>query len=78
MRLIKLYTACICLSLGMSSCADFLEEENRSNINAQEYFVEKDGFESLVNAAYASLRTVWKNEPWLFLPWGRHIYSWGK
>lgn len=43
MRLIKLYTACICLSLGMSSCADFLEEENRSNINAQEYFVEKDG-----------------------------------
>lgn len=60
MRLIKLYTACIFLSLGMLSCADFLEEENRSNINAQEYFVDKDGFESLVNAAYASLRTVWK------------------
>ena len=77
MRLIKLYTACICLSLGMSSCADFLEEENRSNINAQEYFVEKDGFESLVNAAYASLRTVWKNEPWLFCL-GVDIYTRGE
>ena len=37
MRLIKLYTACICLSLGMSSCADFLEEENRSNITWVRY-----------------------------------------
>lgn len=77
MRLIKLYTACICLSLGMLSCADFLEEENRSNINAQEYFVDKDGFESLVNAAYASLRTVWKNEPWLFCL-GVDIYTRGE
>ncbi|WP_040312486.1 RagB/SusD family nutrient uptake outer membrane protein [Phocaeicola plebeius] len=77
MRLIKLYTACICFSLGMLSCTDFLEEENRSNINSQEYFVEKDGFESLVNAAYASLRTVWKNEPWLFCL-GVDIYTRGE
>lgn len=41
MRLIKLYTACLCLSLGMQSCADFLEEENRSNMNSQEYFVKR-------------------------------------
>lgn len=77
MRLIKLYTACLCLSLGMQSCADFLEEENRSNMNSQEYFVKKDGFESLVNAAYASLRTVWKNEPWLFCL-GVDIYTRGE
>ena len=77
MRLIKLYTACICLSLGLWSCADFLEEENRSNMNSQEYFIEKDGFESLVNAAYASLRTVWKNEPWLFCL-GVDIYTRGE
>lgn len=77
MRLIKLYTACICFSLGMWSCADFLKEENRSNMNSQEYFIEKDGFESLVNAAYASLRTVWKNEPWLFCL-GVDIYTRGE
>lgn len=77
MRIVKLYTACICFSLGMLSCADFLEEDNRSNINSQEYFVEKDGFESLVNAAYASLRTVWKNEPWLFCL-GVDIYTRGE
>lgn len=77
MRLIKLYTACLCFSLGMQSCADFLEEENRSNMNSQEYFAEKEGFESLVNAAYASLRTVWKNEPWLFCL-GVDIYTRGE
>jgi hypothetical protein len=50
----------------MVSCNSYLDEDNLSNINSDEYFQESDGFESLVNGAYASLRTMWKGEPWLF------------
>lgn len=62
---------------ALSACSDFLKEENLSNINSDEYFAKKEGYESLVNAAYASLRTVWKNEPWLFCL-GVDIYTRGE
>lgn len=74
---ITLSLVCAGLTLGAASCADFLEEENRSNINAQEYFADADGFESLVNGAYSSLRSIWKNEPWLFCL-GVDIYTRGE
>ena len=61
----------------MASCGDFLDEENLSNINSDEYFAEKDGYESLVNASYACLRKIWKNEPWLFCL-GVDIYTRGE
>ncbi len=52
--------------LGLTSCSSFLDEENLSNTNSDEYFAESEGYESLINACYSSLRKVWKNEPWLF------------
>jgi len=48
------------------SCDNFLEEKNQSNITAENYFVTADGYRSLVNAAYSTLRTVWGDEPWLY------------
>ncbi len=72
-----LYIACISLALGLTSCDSFLEEENLSNVNADQYFQTKDGYESLVNASYATLRTMWKNEPWLF-NLGVDIYTRGE
>lgn len=57
------FAACL---FTASSCSNFLEEDNKSNINADKYFGESVGYESLVNACYSSLRTIWKNEPWLF------------
>lgn len=77
MKTIKLYMICVCMALGMVSCGDFLNEENLSNINSDEYFAEKDGYESLVNASYACLRKIWKNEPWLFCL-GVDIYTRGE
>lgn len=77
MKAIKLYLVCTCMALGMTSCSDFLDEENLSNINSEEYFSEKDGYESLVNASYACLRKMWKNEPWLF-SLGVDIYTRGE
>ncbi|MGD9930344.1 MAG: RagB/SusD family nutrient uptake outer membrane protein [Mangrovibacterium sp.] len=40
------------------SCQDFLEEENKSNITAENYFTSESGYESLVNAAYGTLRSA--------------------
>lgn len=63
--------------LGLSSCDYFLEEENKSDINSDEYFSESSGYESLVNACYSSLKSIWKGEPWLFCL-GVDIYTRGE
>ncbi len=60
MKKINLYIAGACLALGLASCDSFLDEENLSNVNSEQYFQEKDGYESLVNASYATLRSLWK------------------
>lgn len=62
---------------GLSSCDGFLEEENKSDINSDEYFSESSGYESLVNACYSSLKSIWKGEPWLFCL-GVDIYTRGE
>lgn len=54
------------LILFVSSCNEFLEEDNKSSITAENYFITEDGYEALVSAAYASLRSVWGDDPWLF------------
>lgn len=77
MKKINLYIAGACLALGLASCDSFLDEENLSNVNSEQYFQEKDGYESLVNASYATLRSLWKNEPWLF-NLGVDIYTRGE
>ena len=77
MKKINLYIVGACLVLGMTSCDGFLDEENLSNVNSEQYFQEKEGYESLVNASYATLRSIWKNEPWLF-NLGVDIYTRGE
>lgn len=65
------------LFVGLNiSCEDYLKEENKSNITAENYFIEKDGYESLVTAAYSTLRDVWGDDPWLFCL-GVDIYTRG-
>lgn len=73
---LKCYILCLCTLLGLTSCGDFLEEENLSDINSDEFFSQKDGYESLVNASYSTL-PLWKNEPWLFCL-GVDIYTRGE
>src|SRR5574344_2180079 len=72
-----LYFIIAILFCGLSSCSSYLDEENLSSINSDEYFVTSDGYESLVNSCYSSLRKVWKNEPWLFCL-GVDIYTRGE
>ena len=72
-----LYVIIAILFCGLSSCSSYLDEEDLSSINSDEYFVTSDGYESLVNSCYSSLRKVWKNEPWLFCL-GVDIYTRGE
>lgn len=51
--------------LVLTDCSDYLEEENKSNIEADPYYKTADGFESLVNSTYATLRDIY-DLPWLF------------
>lgn len=77
MKKYKILILAACVAMGLSSCNGYLEEENLSNVNSDEYFQQSDGFESLINGAYASLRTIWGNEPWLY-NLGVDIYTRGE
>jgi hypothetical protein len=60
-----------------SGCSDYLEEENLSNIGAEEYYKTSDGYETLVNAAYSSLRDIYGPAPWMFCA-GTDMYVEGR
>jgi starch-binding outer membrane protein, SusD/RagB family len=66
MKLPIKYLLLFLIALVATSCEDFLQEENKSNITAENYFVTVSGYESLVAASYSTLRDVWGDDPWLF------------
>jgi len=51
--------------LGLTSCEDFLEADNKSAVSANEKFSTKEGFEQLITQAYYTLDTVYE-EPEIF------------
>lgn len=77
MKAINRYIIVGLLAMFSFSCEDFLDEENRSNVNSDIYFTDEAGYESLVSTAYASLRDVWGDDPWLFCL-GVDIYTRGE
>lgn len=62
--------------LTLSSCSDYIEEDNRSNAVTSEY-LKSSGFEALINANYAQLKDIYGGEPWLFVA-GTDLYSEGR
>ncbi|WPR74036.1 RagB/SusD family nutrient uptake outer membrane protein [Algoriphagus sp. NG3] len=56
MKNYKIIALLICLTLGVSSCADFLEEENRTGLTADGYYNTLQGIEALVNTCYTPMR----------------------
>ncbi|WP_341228098.1 RagB/SusD family nutrient uptake outer membrane protein [uncultured Arcticibacterium sp.] len=64
-----------CFSL--TSCEDFLTEENKSNVTAESYYITSAGFESLLNANYSQLREIYGGDPWLFAA-GTDLYAEGR
>ncbi len=48
-----------CCMGTMTSCSDFLEARNKTNVSDVAQFSTKDGFETLVNTAYQRLQSVY-------------------
>ena len=48
-----------CCMGTMTSCSDFLDAENKSNVSDKQTFATKDGFNTLVNDAYQRLQDVY-------------------
>ena len=68
---------CALLGLISFSCNDFLEEDNRSNVTAEEFYTTAEGFESLLNSNYSQLREIYGQEPWMFSA-GTDLYAEGR
>ncbi len=49
-----------------TGCSDFLDQDLKSDTPGAEYYETAEGFESLTNAAYSSLRAIYGGDPWLF------------
>ncbi|MFK7948994.1 MAG: RagB/SusD family nutrient uptake outer membrane protein [Saprospiraceae bacterium] len=65
------------LGISLTSCENFLTEDNRSNVDADSYYSTADGFDALVNANYAQLRSIYGGEAWLFAA-GTDMYAEGR
>lgn len=52
--------------IALTGCSDFLDQDLKSNVPGADYYGTDKGFESLSNAAYSSLRTIYGGDPWLF------------
>ena len=64
--------------LMLTSCGkDFLDAENKSNIDADKYFSTADGFENLATAPYYKLRAIFDGDQNLFLS-GTDLYTEGR
>lgn len=49
----------VCCMGTMTSCSDFLDASNKSNVTDKQTFATKEGFNSLVNDAYQHLQNVY-------------------
>ncbi|RJE72753.1 MULTISPECIES: RagB/SusD family nutrient uptake outer membrane protein [Reichenbachiella] len=58
-------------------CESFLEEENKSNVTAEEFYLTEEGYESLINASYSSMRSLYGQDPWMFAS-GTDLYTDGR
>jgi len=61
----------------LTGCSDFLEEENKSNVTAEEFYLTAEGYDALINANYADLRSIYGDQAWLFSA-GTDMYSEGR
>ena len=72
-----IYIATCLLGLSISSCSDFLEQDNRSDVPSNEFYNTKTGFNSLLNSTYSSLRSIYGGAPWVFSA-GTDLFAGGK
>ncbi|MDD6112531.1 MAG: RagB/SusD family nutrient uptake outer membrane protein [Prevotellaceae bacterium] len=64
-------------SIALTSCSDFLDAENKSNLESEKYFMTADGFENLAVTPYYKLRSIYSGAPNLFCS-GTDLYEKGR
>ncbi len=47
-------------------CSHFLDEEDLADVTAATYYNTAEGYESLINSCYATLRNIYGGAPWVF------------
>lgn len=63
--------------ITFTSCSDFLDAENKSQVDADKYFSTAEGYENLTTSAYYSLRSIYEAEPLMFCA-GTDLYDNGR
>jgi starch-binding outer membrane protein, SusD/RagB family len=58
----------------LTGCEKFLDEENKGGITNEEFYKTAAGYETLMTASYSSLRTVYRETPWLLFA-GTDMYQ---
>lgn len=72
-----LLSAFAIVGLTLTSCSDFLEADNKSNINTDTYFTTEEGFENYSIYPYYLLRNIYGGTPNLFCS-GTDLYEQGR
>ncbi|WP_018666263.1 RagB/SusD family nutrient uptake outer membrane protein [Bacteroides gallinarum] len=63
----KIYILAAAFSLAaLTGCSGFLDQDLKSDVPGPDYYATETGYESLSNAMYSSLRTIYGGDPWLF------------
>jgi hypothetical protein len=70
----KILRISILFSLLNMGCSDFLEEDNKGGISNQDFYRTETGYQTLITASYNTLRTTFRNTPWLQVA-GTDIYT---
>ena len=52
---------------ALSGCSSFLDEKNWSSQSAEEYYATAEGYESLINGAYSTLKSVYNTTNYFLL-----------
>lgn len=65
------------IAVSVSSCNDYIEEESKSFVPADETYKTASGFQLLVNSNYAWLKGIYGGNPWLFES-GTDLYAEGR
>lgn len=75
----KIFLSALILSSGLAltSCSDFLDSSNKSNVDSDSYFTTEEGFENLAATPYYKLRAIYDGDPALFCS-GTDLYEKGR
>lgn len=73
----KIYFIIVLGLATLSSCSDFLDQDNKSNVPSADFYQTSAGFSSLTNSAYSTLRELYNAQPQLFVA-GTDLYADGK